>query len=81
MKTLRINTAKKKEVIDITEIVRRELKEFNKTDGVCHLFVKHTTAAVTTADLDPGTDVDMPDLIDFGLQHDRRHVPGRRAGM
>jgi secondary thiamine-phosphate synthase enzyme len=81
MKTLRINTAKPKEVIDITEVVRRELKALGTTDGVCHLFVKHTTAALTTADLDPGTDVDMLDAfremiprLRYRHPHDPSHV-------
>jgi thiamine phosphate synthase YjbQ (UPF0047 family) len=63
MKTLRINTAKPEEVVDITEVVRRELKALGTTRGVCHLFMKHTTAALTTADLNPGTDVDMLDAF------------------
>ena len=46
------------------------------------LFVKHTTAAITTADLDPGTDLDMLDAFDviipqltYRHPHNPAHVP------
>ncbi len=62
--TMTIQTHKSKEIIDITEIVNKELSKQKITDGVCFLFVKHTTACLTTADLDPGTDEDMIDAFE-----------------
>ena len=51
-----------------------------KADGVCHLL--HTTAALTTADLDPGTDLDLLDAFDalvpkltYRHPHDPTHAP------
>jgi secondary thiamine-phosphate synthase enzyme len=52
---MRVHSSKKREVIDITEQVASEVQG----DGVLHMFVAHTTAAITTADLDPGTDEDL----------------------
>ncbi len=50
--------------------------------GVCHLLVLYTTAALTTADLDPGTDLDMLDAFEaiipklhYRHPHDPSHVP------
>lgn len=50
--------------------------------GVCHLVVLHTTAAMTTADLDPGTDLDMLDAfellvpkLNFRHPHNPAHAP------
>lgn len=51
-------------------------------EGLCHLFLTHTTAALTTADLDPGTDLDMLDAFrqmvprfDYRHPHDPTHLP------
>lgn len=50
--------------------------------SLCFLFIKHTTAALTTADLDPGTDLDMLDAFEvmipklvFRHPHNPAHVP------
>ncbi len=79
MKTLNIRTEKSKQVVDITDLVNDSLEIKN---GLCHLFLLHTTAALTTADLDPGTDLDMLDAFEamipklqFRHPHDPAHVP------
>src|SRR5689334_4199240 len=61
MQRLSIRTHKKREVLDITETVQKAL---SAESGLCHLFILHTTAALTTADLDPGTDLDMLDAFE-----------------
>ncbi len=79
MKTLEIATSQSREVLNITNKIEGKLPS---QDGVVHLFVTHTTAAITTADLDPGTDQDylkvfnklIPDL-DFNHPHDPDHFP------
>src|SRR5437660_2027053 len=83
MKKLKIKTHKKKEVLDITETVEKALGKRNSGDsGICNLFILHTTAALTTADLDPGTDLDMLDAfeqmvpkLNYRHPHDPEHVP------
>jgi secondary thiamine-phosphate synthase enzyme len=79
MQQLSIKTQKKREIIDITDSVQLALPT-DKT-GVCHLTVLHTTAALTTADLDPGTDLDMLDAFEalipklkYRHPHDPSHV-------
>lgn len=66
MKIVRIatKTQKKREVVDITDMVNEELKEQKVQNGICHLFVTHTTCALTTADLDPGTEQDYLDAFE-----------------
>ena len=59
-----ISTSRKKEVVDITDEINLWIKEQGVTGGLCHLFLLHTTAALTTADLDPGTDLDMLDAFE-----------------
>ena len=63
MREFIIKTEKEKEIVDITDIVNAELSKEGLKDGLCYLFLKHTTAALMTADLDPGTDLDMLDAF------------------
>jgi len=82
MQRLTIKTHKKREVVDITEVLERLLAEQEGKIGVCHLLILHTTAALTTADLDPGTDLDMLDAFEamvpklrYRHPHNPAHVP------
>ena len=64
MQNVLISTKKKKEVVDITDAIGEVIQKNKKEECLCFLFIKHTTAALTTADLDPGTDLDMLDAFD-----------------
>ena len=83
MNHLQIRTRKKREIVDITGNIEAILRaDFSGRSGVCHLVVLHTTAALTTADLDPGTDLDMLDAFEaivpklrYRHPHDPAHVP------
>lgn len=63
MRTFTVTTRKKDQVLDITDLVENYLQEEKNADGLCSLFVAHTTCAITTADLDPGTDLDLLDAL------------------
>ena len=80
MQRLTIKTRRKREVVDITDEVERLLGNGNPTGaGICSLFILHTTAALTTADLDPGTDLDMLDALEAmvpKLRYRHPHNPG-----
>jgi secondary thiamine-phosphate synthase enzyme len=88
MQRLTIKTRKKREILDITDDVEGLLSESSPgkngsdANGICNLLVLHTTAALTTADLDPGTDLDMLDAFEamipklrYRHPHDPGHVP------
>src|SRR5690348_3945377 len=65
MQKLLVKTHRKREVVDITDEVNRLLKKsYAEQSGICHLSILHTTAALTTADLDPGTDLDLLDAFE-----------------
>ena len=64
MKKVIFKTRKHREVIDITDAVEDQLQANSVADGVCNLLILHTTAALTTADLDPGTDLDLLDAYE-----------------
>lgn len=63
MKKFSVKTSEKKQIVDITGQVVSLLRGVPSEKGLCHLFVLHTTACLTTADLDPGTDLDMLDAF------------------
>lgn len=68
---MQIATTLKRQVVDITDEVTKQLPD---GDGTACIFIKHTTAAITTADLDPGTDLDLLDaLADLLPQKQWRH--------
>ena len=64
MQELVIHTTKEREILDITGEVQKLVRERRIKEGVCNLFVLHTTAALTTADLDPGTAADFLDAFE-----------------
>ena len=63
MQRFSVKTRKKREVVDITDLVE-EFISGKKETGTCTVFVLHTTAGLTTADLDPGTDLDLLDAFE-----------------
>jgi len=64
MITIIIKTKKHKEVVDITEEINKFLQNQEKKSGLIFLLALHTTCALTTADLDPGTDLDILDALE-----------------
>jgi secondary thiamine-phosphate synthase enzyme len=69
--TIKITTDVKRQVIDITERVQQELQG----SGLVNIFVLHTTAAITTADLDPDTDQDYLDALQAMTPDKKWHHP------
>lgn len=77
-----VKTHSRREVVDITDRVNTELEKQGVKVGVCNLFLAHTTATLTTADLDPGTDQDyleafekMVPKLKYRHPHDPSHTP------
>jgi len=76
---LSVSTHRKRQILDITEHLEKHLPD---ATGIVCLNVLHTTAALTTADLDPGTDLDMLDAFEammpklhYRHPHNPGHVP------
>src|SRR5476649_1546628 len=57
-----VKTQSKQQVLDITDDAGDHIMP--GSSGVLVVTVLHTTAAVTTADLDPGTDLDLLEFLD-----------------
>jgi len=81
-RTFTITTRKKDQVVDITDTVEDYLQQEENEQGLCSLFVAHTTCALTTADLDPGTDLDLLEALrhllprlSYRHPHNPAHAP------
>jgi len=71
-----VRTRKRCELVDITSEVRKAISESGITDGLCHIFVPHTTAAVTINEkADPHVAQDIERTLskmvppDWGYRH------------
>ncbi|KAF1084708.1 hypothetical protein SPSYN_02493 [Sporotomaculum syntrophicum] len=67
--TLDIKTAQREQFIDITAEISALIKKSSVTEGVCHIYVPHTTAGVT---INEGYD---PSVIDDILMQLNKLVP------
>jgi len=79
---LKIETESQLEMIDVTAGVRRFVKESGVVRGMCHLYVPHTTAALTiNENTDPNVRKDMIKelLKTIPLQDDYLHAEGNAA--
>jgi len=80
--TITIKTRREKQVIDITDSVGRVVAQMGKKDGLCNVFVMHTTAGITTGEAIEGTDEDLMETLEriipdikFRHGHDPSHAP------
>lgn len=79
--TLRIKTRQKKDIVDLTERLSNAIEQAGVNDGLCSVFVSHTTAAVTTGEIGEGTEQDLLDVVEamipkirFRHAHDPSHA-------
>lgn len=83
MTELRLRTAQKRELVDITEQVAAAVAKSGLAEGLCNVYVAHATAAIVVNENDdPNVCVDMLDALDrlvpAGIwRHDR--VDGNAA--
>lgn len=80
--TITVATKRKDQIIDITETIENHLRSAPEESGVCVVFAAHTTCALTTVDLDPGTDLDLLNALrhllpqlSYRHPHDPSHTP------
>jgi secondary thiamine-phosphate synthase enzyme len=80
--TITVSTEREKQAIDITAQVQRHLDRAGIDQGLCNVFVTHTTAAVTTGEAIEGTDEDLMETLErmipaikFRHAHDPSHAP------
>lgn len=82
MKSFTIRTGSRSEMIDITAQVRSALEESRVENGICYVFVPHTTAGVTiNENADPDVQHDILTELDkvIPLNDHYRHTEGNSA--
>jgi secondary thiamine-phosphate synthase enzyme len=93
-KSINVSTRHEGEIIDLTAKVDSVVRESGIRDGLIHLFVQHSTAALTTIEYEPGVLADLsralsvsaPDNADYahnarwGDGNGRSHVKAALVG-
>jgi secondary thiamine-phosphate synthase enzyme len=70
------------DIIDITQEVKKAVRDSNVHEGLVHLFVQHSTAALTTIEFEPGVLSDLNRALtvlapnDAGYAHNTRWDDG-----
>jgi len=82
MGEIRISTKSRTELVDITSEVQRAVTESGVRDGVCHVYVPHTTAGITiNENADPSVRQDI--LMELNkivpFEDNYRHLEGNAA--
>lgn len=82
MKHLKIKTKARNDFVDVTAMVAQEVKSSCIEQGICILFVPHTTAGITiNENTDPNVVRDMQHVLDDVVPWDNgyRHAEGNSA--
>jgi secondary thiamine-phosphate synthase enzyme len=82
MNTFSVKTGARFEMIDITDRVSGIVRESKVRNGICYIFVPHTTAAVTiNENADPSVPRDILAELDkvIPLNNHYRHMEGNAA--
>ena len=80
--TIAIATSSRLEMIDITSTVRREVERSEARDGICFLYVPHTTAGITINErADPSVVSDIQSVLNKLIPWEGayRHLEGNSA--
>jgi secondary thiamine-phosphate synthase enzyme len=79
---LKVKTTGTRQVVDLTDQVNRQIAQSKIQEGLCLLFIQHTTAALAVGEVGEGTEEDLLDVlkemipkIRFRHAHDPSHAP------
>jgi secondary thiamine-phosphate synthase enzyme len=78
---LHISTTDRKQVVDLTDRIEKVIRMAKMQEGLCSLFITHTTAALTTGEIGEGTEHDFLQVVEqliprihFQHVHDPLHA-------
>jgi secondary thiamine-phosphate synthase enzyme len=78
---LRFSTSQLKQVVDLTDRIETLIHKAKMQEGLCSLFITHTTAALTTGEIGEGTEQDFLEVVEqmipkiqFRHAHDPSHA-------
>ncbi len=80
--TLQVRSSQRSEMIDVTGKVQSVVSESGIKDGICYLYVPHTTGAITINEgADPNVVVDILTTLDrlIPWRNNYRHMEGNAA--
>ena len=78
--TFHVTSQREGEIINITPDVKRVIKESNIKEGLVHLFVRHSTAALTTIEFEPGVLADLSRALSVLAPDDADYAHNTRWG-
>lgn len=65
METVQVKTQRRTQLLDVTDMVRRVVEKAGLEDGVCYVYVPHTTAGVMINEhYDPDVATDLEGVFD-----------------
>ncbi len=65
METFRVKTSRRTQLVDVTRQVEKAVADAGARDGVCYVFVPHTTAGVMINEhADPDVASDLEGIFD-----------------
>ncbi len=77
-----VHSQRTRQVIDITDHVNRRIAQSKVPNGLCTVFIQHTTAALSVGEVGEGTEDDLLDVLvamipklRFRHGHDPSHAP------
>ena len=77
----RISTSSLKEVVDLTDHLQTLIRKAKMHEGLCSIFLTHTTAALATGEIGEGTEKDLLEVVEqmvppirFRHAHDPSHA-------
>ena len=76
-KEIRIETKKRRELLDLTDLVKSTISSSGITDGLCIVYSKHTTGAIIVNENESGLKQDVIKMIEelfpegMGWKHNR----------
>jgi secondary thiamine-phosphate synthase enzyme len=67
-----LDTAGHGEVIDVTDLARKVLDNSGLHDGLCTVFIAHSTCGITVIECEPGANSDLNRVLDrLAPEHER----------
>ncbi len=93
-RTIRVKTQREGDVVDLSDQAKKIVRDSGISNGLLHLFVQHSTAALTTIEFEPGVLEDLkramsvlaPDTAEYahnsrwGDGNGRSHVKAALVG-
>jgi secondary thiamine-phosphate synthase enzyme len=79
-KTFRVTSEREGDIIDISQEVKDAVTESKVKNGLVHLFVQHSTAALTTIEYEPGVLADLKRALSVLAPDDASYAHNTKWG-